>query len=154
MKRSFRETCIAAHSLFNKNVGFAEIARRLKLPMVEQAYGLVRAGEKIVTAESYRLTESEMFVMRALVRAEIRAIETDKWPPKTKDVDFAAGKRSGWCAKVVEARLRMEREDEPRGKRLGLLYLAPATRAIWLTAPGWAFAWDAGLILENWKVPA
>lgn len=154
MKPTFRETCIRAHDLYNKNVGFPEIAKRLKLPMVEQAYGLVKAGEKIVAAESYRLTDNEMLVMRALVRAEIRAIETDKWPPKTKDVDFAAGKRSGWCAKIIEPRLRMAHEGEPSGNRIGLLYVGKSTRAIWLTPPGWAFAWDAGLILENWKVPA
>jgi hypothetical protein len=161
MKRAFRETVIEAHRLHAKNLSFPEIAKKLKLDHVEQIYGFVKAGELIVKAESYRLTDNEMAVMGALVTAEIRAIETDSWPPKTSSINFALKKGSGWCSTVINKRLRMAYDDEagPHEHRLNLVFHVPISArgtagSVWMTAAGWAFAWEVGLILANWKVPA
>lgn len=157
MKPTFREIVIKVHALHSRGVGYPEIAKKLKIAHSEEVVGLVRAGEKILAVESCNLTQAEWDLMRALVRAEIRAIETATWLPKTAAVDRAAGKYSGWCFATANKRLRMARDGEagPHKHRIGLVYLSDRKPAsIHLTAAGWAFAWEAGLILENWKVPA
>lgn len=122
----------------------APIAKRFKVSS-HQAVTILNRGLLIEQLEAHRLTEPEMLVMKTLARIEARRVARGEAVAKANQVDFALGKRSGWCWTVVKKRLF--------GGELPFVIYTPNGN-IWLTAPGWAFVWAAGLILKNWKVPA
>lgn len=157
MKPEFHARALKAHRLHLKGIGFPQIGGKLRLADANAAAALVRAGDKIAEAEGFCLTHNERLALKTLARVETRNIELDTIAPKTRQIDFAAGKRSGWCAKVVDERLRMLRDFEdadpqPRD-RLNLVWHSATNNSIWLTGAGWALVWEAGFVLRNWKVP-
>jgi hypothetical protein len=155
MKPADRKLALKAYRLAVKKLGNREIAVKLKLESTDTARDLAQIGYQIAAAEALRLTDNELLVMKTLARIEARRVEGGWGSPKTKEVDWAAGKRSGWTAYVVDKRLRALRHSEVSGgrERIGYVYHSPNGH-IWLTPSGWAFVWATGLVLKNWKVPA
>jgi hypothetical protein len=158
MKPEFHARALKAHRLHRKGIGFPQIGGKLRLADANAAAALVRLGDKIAEAENFRLTSSEHLLLKTLARIETRNMELDTIAPKTSQIDRAAGKPSGWCSKIADVRLRMIRdyEIEP-GRlrdRLNLVYHSKLNGSIWLTGAGWTLCWEAGFVLQNWKVPA
>lgn len=140
-KPTLHDRALKAHRLALKNITGEELAARLKCD-VETAIGLAQVGEMIAGAEDMRLTEREFNGLTVICRVIARNIMLNVGYAKASDVDFAAGKRSGWTGKVM----------------LGLvasgLVVMPLPGRIALTRAGWALAWETGRIKRNWKVPA
>lgn len=153
MKPEFRKRALQAHRLTLKNITGKELAARMKLADAPAAHHLSNIGGMIAGAEACDLTENEWLVMKTLARVEARRIERGDCTPKSKHVDWAARKYTGWCAKVAEKRLRERRnDDEFDSRHLGFLRHS-LNGHIWLTAKGWSFVWGARLIRANWRVP-
>lgn len=119
------------------------IARRLKVHP-DRGVQILNRGLLIEQIEAHRLTANEMLVMATLARIEARRVSLGEAASKASAVDFAAGKRSGWCWSIVNKRLTF----------LPHFVVHTPNGHIWLTPAGWAFVWATGLILKNWKVPA
>lgn len=136
-----RELALKAVRLAHRNVVGDELAVRLKVEP-EQALALVKAGVLIQRAEDTKLKQREWDVLKVVVRVLAQNILLGRDFAKTGDVNFAAGKRSGWCTKQI-----------PTLTVIGLVEMADADK-IRLTKAGWVLAWETGLIKPNWKVPA
>lgn len=155
MKPAVRKLALKAARLSKRGNDTLAIARKLKIvePRSDKlglfdpgrAVAILNRGLLIEQCEAQRLTENEMLVMKTLARIEARRVERGEAVAKANHVDFAAGKRSGWCWSVVKKRLY--------SGALPFVVYTPNGN-IWLTAQGWAFVWATGLILKNWKVPA
>lgn len=149
MKAADRKRALTAVRIYRRAGGtpqvtaIAPIAKRLKVEP-DSAAVILNIGLLIEQCEAYRLTDNEMLVMTALARVEARRVALGHAVAKANQVDFAAGKRSGWSYSVSKKRLLLG--------DLGFIIHTPAGH-IWLTAAGWAFVWATGLILKNWKVP-
>jgi hypothetical protein len=155
MTPAMRELALKAYRLAQKHITGKELAKRLGVDSAAIANDHVLRGSRIVAAEALRLTENEQLVMKTLARLEARRVDVVSGSVTTPRVDWAAGKRSGWCAYTVNKRLREARGDEKDECLyfLGLVHHS-INGHIWLTRTGWAFVWAAGLIKPNWKVPS
>jgi hypothetical protein len=143
MKPAERRRALVAARLSKKHALGAVGAVAKKLRVDEStAQAIMFKGLLIEQCEAHRLTDNEMLVMKALARVEARRIALGEKAAKANQVDFAAGKRSGWSWSIVKKRI------------LGRLVGHTSSGHIWLTPDGWAFVWAAGLILKNWRVPA
>jgi hypothetical protein len=158
MKPAARTRALAAYRLSKKITGGKELAARLKVENSAAAHELVHQGYQILQAESYRLTEREWAVMTVIARMSVRQLAFGGGSVTTPSIDWAAGKYSGWCASVVDRRLRARRHSETAVEdydkpRLNLVEHSKNGH-IWLTPTGWMFVWATGLIKPSWKVPA
>jgi|GEM_PF-5732362 len=157
MKAADRKLALRAHRIHKRTGGgVAAVAKRLKVDQGAASHLLFK-GLLIEQSEAYRLTEPEMQAMTALARVEARRVALGESVPKANQVDFAAGKRSGWCGGIIAKRLRTLRDGDDNAtatSRLNLIVYPRDAGHIWLTASGWAFVWAAGLVLKNWRVPA
>jgi hypothetical protein len=159
MKPDLRQRALKAYRLSLKNITGEELAARMKCGR-ENASLLVNVGALISVAEAQRLTEREWQAMKAIARTVARFTMLVSDSVLLSDVDFAAGRRRGWCRRAIEKRLITKPNTHApgwrplcrRGEGLGLLELYNPYR-VRLTAAGWAFVWEAGLIKPNWKVP-
>lgn len=127
--------------LSRKSITGDELARRLKVTP-DRAELLVRVGHMIAQAESCRLRQREFDAFKIIVRLIARNTLMGLGYTKTGEVDFAAGKRAGWCARQLVGL-----------SALGLVEM-PRSPFVCLTRHGWCLAWEAGLIKPNWRVPA
>lgn len=127
--------------LHRKNITGDELAHKLKVGPAEVDH-LLSVATLIERAEGYQLTQKEADVLKAIARVVARNVMLGRYYTKTGDVDFAGGFRRGTCAKHIVA-LGV----------IGLVEMILADR-ITLTRAGWAFAWETGLIKQNWTVPA
>lgn len=147
MKTSLRERALRAHRLLKKNITGEALAARMKVADGYEAHHLAHIGGRIIETEGWELTDAEWLLMKTLARVEARRIERGDGTPKCKDIDWAAGKHTGWCRHTVEKRLRHE-------ARIGFVHYMP-NGEIWLTPTGWAFVWATRLIRKpSWRVPA
>jgi hypothetical protein len=161
MNLAHQARALVAYRLSKKSTGGKELAARLKVENAAAAHALAEQGRQIHLAESYRLTEREWEAMKVIARTEARRIELHpSCSIKASQVDWAAGKRRGWCAYVISRRL-VERPNEgvgPEGAGPDRTYLGLVWHSrnghMGLTPAGWAFVWSTGLIKPNWKVPA
>lgn len=140
-KPDLRARALKAYRLFSKNITGEELAARLKLS-VEAAIDLAQVGALIVRAEDMRLTQPQWDVLKVIARAIARNVMLGRDWAKTSDVDFAGGKRSGWCMKRVPALVAA-----------GLIVM-PQPMRLTLSRAGWAYVFEAKLILSNWRVPS
>lgn len=136
-----RERALKAHRLASKNITGDELAARLKVDP-GTARDLVRVGGLINYAELFRFPAKTHDRLKVIARVIARKVMLGFPYAKTSEVDFAAGKRSGWCSKAIIELVA-----------LGLIMM-PDKGKIALTPTGWAFVWETGLIKPNWKVPA
>lgn len=135
-----RDRALKAHRLARKNITGEELAARLKTG-VEAAHDLARVGGLIARAEAMRLNQREWDGMKVIARVIARNVMLGRDWAKTSGIDFVAGKRSGWCARIVVDLAA-----------LGLVQM-PMPGRLTLTNAGWAFVWEAGLVKRNWRVP-
>jgi len=150
MRFADRDRALKAYRLSSKIEGGKALAAELKVESAAVARLLANTGYRIKAAESFRLTERELLLMRVLARVEARRTLCGASSPKSREVDWAAGKYRGWSAKVAEGRLAKHNLETP-----GLDLVEHTQNGhIWLTPAGWAFVWATGLIKPNWKVPA
>jgi hypothetical protein len=136
-------TAARIHKRHGTAGGIAAIAKRLRVND-DDAVLILNRGLLIQQCEAYRLTDDEMLLIKTLARCEARRVEQGQQAIKSNVIDFACGKRSGWCWSIVKKRLQ--------DGALPFVVQTPNGH-IWLTPAGWAFAWATGLILKNWKVP-
>jgi hypothetical protein len=152
-KPDLRERALKAHRLASQNITGVELAKRLKVfeagrdPRValydpDAAHALAQIGAFIYGAEQMRLSHKDFERLKVIARVVARQTMLGRFNVKTSDVDFAAGKRTGWCGKsLVDL------------TAAGLITM-PVPGRIAFTAAGWVLVWIAGLIKPNWKVPA
>lgn len=132
---------LRALRLYRKSIKGDELAHKLKVTP-DRAELLVRVGELIERAESCRLKQAEFDALKIIVRLVARNTALGLSYTKTGEVDFAANKRAGWCARQLVGL-----------SALGLVEM-PRSPFVCLTRHGWCLAWEAGLIKPNWTVPA
>jgi hypothetical protein len=136
-----RELALKALKLSRKNIVGDELATKLKVEPA-QAEMLFRVGTLIEHYEGHKLSQREWDVLKVIVRVIAQNIFLGREYANTGDIDFAAGKRSGWCSQQI-----------PGLSGMGLVSM-PMRGQIYLTRAGWVLAWETGLIKPNWKVPA
>lgn len=127
--------------LTRKGVIGDELAARLKADP-DSAARLAAIGVMIEYAEGSQLSGKQADVMKVIARVIARNVMLGRDYAKSGDVDFAGGFRRGTCTKQLVALAA-----------LGLVEMVLLDR-ITLTRAGWAFAWETGLIKNNWTVPA
>lgn len=140
-KPDLRARALKAHRLTLKNITGDELAARLKCDP-DTARDLARVGALIERAEHQRLSKRNFERLQVIARVIARKTMLGIDYAKTQDVDFAAGKRGGWCGKALVDLVAC-----------GLIVM-PQPGRITFTAAGWALVWEAGLIKSNWRVPA
>lgn len=140
MKPNLRASALKAHHLALKNITGEELAARLKVGL-DAATDLAEAGAMIERAERMRLSRRQNDVMKVIARVIARQIMLGRDWAKTGEIDFAAGRRSGWCGKMLV------------GLTVAGLIAMPTAGRLTLSPAGWAFVWAGRLIKPNWKVP-
>lgn len=141
MKPASRELALKAYRLSLKHIIGDELAARLKTDP-DTARDLARVGSLIDAAEGLRLSERNLDMLKVIARVMARNVMLGLPYAKVKDVDFSAGKRTGWCGKCLVPLTAA-----------GLIAM-PQPDRVTFTAAGWALVWETGLIKENWRVPA
>jgi hypothetical protein len=136
-----RATALKAYRLSQKNITGEELAARLNCGR-EKAADLAYVGSLIKLAEDRRLTERQFDVLKVIARTIARTTMLGRDWVKPSDVDFAAGKRSGWCSRSLVSLTAA-----------GLVRMV-SDQHLSFTRAGWALVWEAKLIKPNWKVPA
>lgn len=140
MKPDLRQRALKAYHLSTENITGEELGARLKTS-ADNAHDLANIGVLIERAEARRLPRRLRDVMKVIARVIARQVMLGRDWAKTSEIDFAAGKRSGWCGKVLV-------QLTSRG-----LIIMPQPGRLTFTDAGWAFAWATGLIKPSWKVP-
>jgi hypothetical protein len=141
MKPAQRDIALKAYRLVQKHITGDELAARLKTDP-DKAADLAQIGAFINGAEKMRLSEYDYARLKVIARVMARSVALGQFYAKTSEVDFAAGKRAGWCGKFLVDLTA-----------LGFITM-PAPQRITFTPAGWALVWATGLIKQNWRVPA
>ena len=131
-----------AHRLANAGKTGPEIAKAIGVRYASEAHAHAAVGRARATAETARLTDPEMLLLRCLA-AEHRALIAggECRSPKSPNVSWRARKSAGWAAATAANRLGSHRKGEDDRLAGTGFRMVEASRNghIWLKPAGWAF---------------